>query len=165
MAQYLSAYTPGALDGAWQTASALTRRAVLGFHAARSIVDRRRAHLRQAGSHAGGAGGPVRTGARLDRPPQADPELRLLLLRGRELAAVYPAVPVRLRWEYRRGGQTAVARMSEAKSGDYLYGSRHPDCAAAPSGLRLPRMRYQEGWAQRMPRRFYPFGSLLVPSS
>ena len=71
----------------------VTRRAVLGFHAARSI-DRRGRTVCRAGS--------LRTRAARPIPPRCASWIRrrggltsrLLLLRGRELAAIYPSVPI-----------------------------------------------------------------------
>ncbi|ANW05278.1 hypothetical protein [Bradyrhizobium icense] len=66
----------------------VTRRAVLGFHAARSIDGRGRIYAEPEASRAVQAAYPARVRDWISR--RGGLTSRLLLLRGRELAAIYP---------------------------------------------------------------------------
>jgi hypothetical protein len=67
----------------------VTRRAVLGFHAARSVDQRGRMYLEPEASQAVLAAYPAPVRGWISRPGGLTS--RLLLLRGRELAAIYPS--------------------------------------------------------------------------
>ena len=67
----------------------VTRRAVLGFHAARSIDQRGRMYLEPEASQAVLAAYPAPVRGWISR--RGGLTSRLLLLRGRELAAIYPS--------------------------------------------------------------------------
>ncbi len=67
----------------------VTKRAVLGFHAARS-VDRRGRFYAEPEASVAVLAGLSRPGARLDQPPRRPDVAACSLLKGRDLAAIYP---------------------------------------------------------------------------